>query len=95
MWTVIFSRNNTIERQEEYEHYYHAQILADKLILSINPHFCTEHFPAYNNEETYHKDGIIIKVINSELSENTINIKEDSDFISWITKRSTKSHWSY
>ena len=95
MWTVIFLRNNAIERQEECESYYHAQILADNLILTTNPRFGTDNFPIYNSGEIYYNDGITIKVINSESIQNTLTIKENPDFISWVKKRSAKSRWNY
>lgn len=95
MWTVIFTKDGKIEHKETFERYYHAQMLADNLILGADSHFGAANLPVFKNRESYNKNGIVIEVTNGENKQNDVERSKDMGYVAWIQSRSTKSRWDY
>lgn len=99
MWTVIFSKDGKIEQQESFKRYFHAQMLADNLILGNDSHFGAANLPSFKDGEKYEKNGITISVTGIDdvvpiKKPKTKKIKiEKSAFISWIETRIQKGRW--
>lgn len=94
MWTVIFSRDGNIERQETFKRYFHAQMLADNLILGNDSHFGAANLPSFKDGEKYDKNGITITVTGIDDVVPLKKIKTGkSAFISWIETRTQKGKW--
>lgn len=89
MWTVILSRDGIVEQREEFDRYFHAQMLADNLILGNDSHFGAANLPSFKDGEKYDKNGIVIMVSGVDY----IPKVEKSGFISWVENRTQKGKW--
>ena len=97
MWTVMLSRDGIVEQREEFDRYFHAQMLADNLILGNDSHFGAANLPSFKNGEKYDKNGIVIDIIGMDdpFPEKKIKKKiKKSGFISWVENRTQKGKWS-
>lgn len=97
MWTVILSRDGIVEQREEFDKYFHAQMLADNLILGNDSSFGAANLPSFKDGETYDKNGIVINVIGMDDPVPKKKIKKKikkSGFISWVENRTQKGKWS-
>lgn len=97
MWTVILSRDGIVEQREEFDKYFHAQMLADNLILGNDSRFGAANLPSFKDGEMYDKNGIVINVtgVDDFVPEKKIKKKiKKSGFISWVENRTQKGKWS-
>ena len=97
MWTVILSRDGIVEQREEFDKYFHAQMLADNLILGNDSNFGAANLPSFKDGEMYDKNGIVINVIGMDDPVPKKKIKKKikkSGFISWVENRTQKGKWS-
>lgn len=90
MWTVILSRDGIVEQREEFDRYFHAQMLADNLILGNDSRFGAANLPSFKDGEKYDKNGIVIMVSGVDYMPSI----EKSGFISWVENRTQKGKWS-
>jgi hypothetical protein len=89
MWTVIFTKDRKIEHKETFERYFHAQMLADNLILGVDSHFGAANLPDFKSGEAYRKNEISIEIIGQN------KVEEDSgDFVFWLKNRNQMNDWS-
>ena len=89
MWTVIFTKDGKIEHKEIFEIYFHAQMLADNLILGADSHFGAANLPDFKSGESYSKNGISIEVIGQNKTED-----DCGDFVFWLKNRNQMNDWS-
>ena len=92
MWTVILSRDGIVEQREEFDRYFHAQMLADNLILGNDSRFGAANLPSFKDGEKYDKNGIVIDIIGMDDPVPEKKIKK-SGFISWVENRTQKGKW--